>query len=284
VDSVATTMRAVQAALGARAASIDVECIAETGSTNTDLLDWARTAADPARPRLRIAGRQTAGRGRKGRAWHGEAGASLTFSLGWLLATSDLRGLSLAIGVALAEGIDTGHSAPLRVGLKWPNDLWLMGPDGRGRKLGGVLIETTPVPQGRVAVVGVGINIAAQHVADASSGIAALCELDRFATSASTLARVVLPLIAALESFEQEGFAAFAARFASRDLLRGRAIRSSGGSDGVLDGVAAGISATGELLVQTGAGIVAVSSGEVSVRLIDAQAPASDLEATRSTC
>ena len=69
--------------------------------------------------------------------------------------------------MALAEAIDAGHSTPPRVGLKWPNDLWLMDPDGGGRKLGGVLIETTPVPQGRVAVVGVGINIEAQHVADA---------------------------------------------------------------------------------------------------------------------
>ena len=278
------TMRAVQAALGARAASIDVECVAETGSTNSDLLDWARTAADPGRPRLRIAGRQTAGRGRKGRAWHGETGASLTFSLAWLLATSELRGLSLAVGVALAEAIDAGHSTPPRVGLKWPNDLWLMDPDGGGRKLGGVLIETTPVPQGRVAVVGVGINIEAQHVADASSGIAALRELDRFATSLSTLERVVLPLIAALECFEREGFSAFAARFASRDLLRGRAVRGSGGCDGALEGVATGVSATGELLVRTAAGIVTVSSGEVSIRLVDAEASAPNHEATRSTC
>ena len=116
------------------------------------------------------------------------------------------------------------------------------------------------------------------------SGIAALCELDRFATSLSTLERVVLPLIAALECFEREGFATFAARFASRDLLRGRAVRGSGGCDGALEGVATGVSATGELLVRTAAGIVTVSSGEVSIRLVDAEASAPNHEATRSTC
>jgi BirA family biotin operon repressor/biotin-[acetyl-CoA-carboxylase] ligase len=284
VDGTAATIRTVQAALGDRAASIDVECVAETGSTNTDLLAWARTATEPRRPRLRVASRQTAGRGRNGRAWQSADAASLTFSLGWPLATSELRGLSLAVGVAIADGIDADRSTPPRIGLKWPNDLWLMDSDGNGRKLGGVLIETTPAPRGRVAIVGVGINVVAQQFVEVSSGVAALRELDPRATPLSALERVAPALIAALERFEREGFAAFAADFARRDLLRGRAVRCSVGADAVVDGVATGVLATGELLVRSAAGMVTIGSGEVSVRLADFEARAPGRATARSAC
>ena len=69
-------------------------------------------------------------------------------------------------------------TAPARIGLKWPNDLWLLDGPGRGRKLGGVLIETVAVGERRMSVVGVGLNVLPQPVAlDLSSGYACLQEL-----------------------------------------------------------------------------------------------------------
>ncbi len=126
-----------------------VEVLPEVDSTNTELMRRARVGLiDPV---LLVAERQTAGRGRLGRPWAGEAGASLTFSLGLPLAPADWSGLSLAVGVALAESLHPD------VRIKWPNDLWL-----HDRKLAGILIETAGTGAAaapRCVVVGVGINI-----------------------------------------------------------------------------------------------------------------------------
>ncbi len=279
------TVKALRGALGERAAALDIECVAETGSTNADLLAWARTEAAEYRPRLLVAERQTAGRGRHGRRWHAEPGASLTFSLAWPLRAKELSGLSLAVGVAIAEAIDPAQEKRRHVGLKWPNDLWLVGADGQGRKLGGILIETAPIDIGRVAVVGVGLNVFEQRVAEASSGIAWLREIDALATPLAVLVRIVPALIDALERFDGEGFAAFAARFADRDLLCGRPVQCSGSAGArSIDGVAVGVSRSGELLVSTAQGVEAIGSGEVSARLAEGHAAAPTAEAARLPC
>ena len=253
--------------------------IGETGSTNSDLLARVQAAAlrgdTSFSPCLLVAGRQTAGRGRQGRAWYGAHGASLTFSLAWPFAASvGLSGLSLAVGVALADALEpapadapTRGAAPARIGLKWPNDLWLMGDGlaGPGRKLGGVLIETTPGGGCRIAVIGVGLNVAAQEVPDAASGIAWLREIDAGATPETVLERLAAPLADALSVFEQAGFAAFAGRFAARDLLRGKRVEVD--AAGGIDGAAEGVTTQGELLVRTAAGLVTVGSGEARLPL-----------------
>lgn len=257
-----------------------IERVAETGSTNDDLLARVHAAAAAGAasfaPRLLVAERQTAGRGRQGRRWQASPGSSLTFSIAWPCARADLSGLSLAIGAALADALEPASTAPARIALKWPNDLWLRdGGDARddgaergessalrgGRKLAGVLVETAPLGPRRVAVIGIGINLAAHHVPDASSGVAALDEIDADADASRTLARVAAPLFAALRRFDEAGFAPFAPRFAARDLLRGRRVAGTGAA-GALEGVAAGIGADGALLIDTGSAIVAVASGE----------------------
>jgi BirA family biotin operon repressor/biotin-[acetyl-CoA-carboxylase] ligase len=247
-----------------------VERVARTASTNDDLLARVRAAAaagaNAFAPCLLVADVQTAGRGRSGRRWHSAAGRSLTFSLAWQPRRADLDGLSLAVGVAIADALDPppGLGAQ-RIAIKWPNDLWLVDRGGRasvhgsGRKLAGILVETAPLGAGRVAVIGVGINVGSHAVEDAASGIASLDEIDGTATAAATLARIVPALEAALARFDAAGFAAFAERFAARDVLRGRNVVAANGE---VAGVAAGIAADGALLVDSGGRIVAVTSGE----------------------
>jgi BirA family transcriptional regulator, biotin operon repressor / biotin---[acetyl-CoA-carboxylase] ligase len=256
------------------------ERVAETGSTNDDLLARVRAAAAAGAtafaPCLLVADRQHAGRGRHGRRWHAPPDASLTFSIAWSPLRSDLSGLSLAIGCALADAIDV-PGRQLRIGLKWPNDLWLvdaasgadddatsrgpLAPRPEGRKLAGILVETAPLGRDRVAVIGIGINIRAQDVADATSGVGSVAEIDAEATPASTLARVAPALFAALRSFDSAGFAAFADGFAARDVLRGRRVAGTG-AHGEVEGIAAGIGADGSLRIDTAAGPIAVASGE----------------------
>ena len=259
-----------------------VERVAATGSTNDDLLARVHRAAAAGAttfaPCLLVADRQTAGRGRHGRRWHAAPARSLTFSIAWPCGRGDLSGLSLALGVALADALEP-PPAPARIALKWPNDLWLVDEEGAssahgiGRKLAGILVETAPIGRARVAVAGIGINIGAQALADASSGSASLDEIDAGATPAATLARIAPALFSALRRFDALAFAAFADRFAARDLLRGRRVAGSG-AQGEIEGIAAGVGADGSLRIATAAGTVAVASGEWRLASIEQQARA----------
>jgi BirA family biotin operon repressor/biotin-[acetyl-CoA-carboxylase] ligase len=234
-------------------AGFTVEILPEIDSTNSELMRRAR--AGRTEPVLLVAQRQTAGRGRLGRDWASSPGDSLTFSLGLSLAPVDWSGLSLAVGVALAE---TLHP---RVRIKWPNDLWL-----DGRKLAGILIETAaasgPNQGPRYTVVGVGINIAAPPAHGLSVQPCGLTEALPGATADDVLTRVALPLVESVKAFEAFGFSPFRARFDARDVLRDRAVRLSDGTSGT----AHGTTESGGLLVHTAAGMVTVTSAEVSVR------------------
>jgi BirA family biotin operon repressor/biotin-[acetyl-CoA-carboxylase] ligase len=99
----------------------------------------------------------------------------------------------------------------------------------------------------------------------AAYGLACLQELDPLCTAPLALAAVTEPLVRALQRFEREGWAAFAERFAARDLLAGRAVTST--QAGVAEGVARGVAADGGLRVETPDGrLHTITSGEVSVR------------------
>jgi len=122
-----------------------VEVVAETGSTNADLLARAETSETGV---VRVAELQTGGRGRLERSWISPPGAGLTFSL-LVRPDTDVRGwgwLPLLTGLALARAI--GPQARL----KWPNDL-LLGPEGG--KAAGILVQSS----GSAVVIGVGLNV-----------------------------------------------------------------------------------------------------------------------------
>jgi BirA family biotin operon repressor/biotin-[acetyl-CoA-carboxylase] ligase len=230
-----------------------VEVLPQVDSTNTELMRRAR--GGQGEPVLLVAEQQTAGRGRLGRGWESATGDSLTFSLGLPLAPADWSGLSLAVGVSVAESL---HPA---IRLKWPNDLWLAD-----RKLGGILIETAGAGGSavgeRYAVIGVGLNVAPRAAQGLSTPPAALRELLPDAQAPDVLHRIALALVRDVLQFAQAGFAPFQPRFQDRDALRGRAVTLSDGTAGV----AQGVGATGSLLVHTAAGLQAVGSSEVSVR------------------
>ena len=263
-----------------------VEILPELGSTNTELMRRARLGrADPV---LLVAERQTAGRGRLGRAWssHGAAlhdgagldagaaantaaadkaatagpdaaaqaaqtGASLTFSLGLALAPADWSGLSLAVGLAVAHSLHPG------VQIKWPNDLWF-----DGRKLGGILIETVAVGELRYTVIGIGINIERPVAQDLRTPPAVLRELLPEVDAAQALGLIALPLVQAVLRFAHEGFGPLRIAYHARDLLYGQELVCSDGTVGQ----GRGVDASGALLLHTVSGLQKISSAEVSVR------------------
>ena len=114
-----------------------VEVLPEIDSTNSELTRRAR--AGQCDPVLLVAERQNAGRGRLGKPWHSGTGDALTFSLGLPLAPRDWSGLSLVVGLVLAQRL--GHG----IAIKWPNDVLYAGA-----KICGILIEASSTPEGRV--------------------------------------------------------------------------------------------------------------------------------------
>ncbi len=249
-----------------------VEVLPTIDSTNTELMRRAR--AGRMEPTLLIAEEQTAGRGRRGRPWSSSvlyegtgARPSLTVSLGLPLTPADWSGLSLAVGVSVAESLQpqlppAGSGAP-RILLKWPNDLWLEGD----RKLGGILVETasfghTTPETPRYVIVGIGLNVLPVLAEGLSTPPACLREVDRGLNAARALERIALPLVQSLLGFAAHGFAPFQPRFARRDVLAGRAVTLSDGQHGM----AHGVGDDGALLVHTSTGMRAITSADVSVR------------------
>lgn len=256
-----------------------LEALPEIDSTNSELMRRFRgsaTIAPRPEPTLIVAEQQTAGRGRLGRNWQSRRGDSLTFSLGMQINPADWSGLSLAVGISIAESLDPGHEGRARIGLKWPNDLWLSSPNGES-KLAGILVETASVGNLRYVVIGAGINIRPLALPDAPATTETArapmqpgCLQDVFPDidAAQALLRIVPPLVQAVQAFEQFGFAPFQARFARRDVLAGRTVVLSDGTSGT----AHGAGENGALLVHTSAGMKEITSSEVSVRPVPATA------------
>jgi BirA family biotin operon repressor/biotin-[acetyl-CoA-carboxylase] ligase len=236
-----------------------IEFVSSIDSTNSELM--RRAAAGDYSTICLVAKEQTAGRGRLGRAWLSDTDTeALTFSIGLPLSPLDWSGLSLAVGLSIAESLHP------HIQIKWPNDLWV-----DGKKLAGILIETTAIkdaPIGeRYTVIGVGINIEAPAAAinlalqDAKAAPFGLRGLLPSATPESALSSILQPLIDVIKHFEQHGWKPYAARFSGRDALQGTSIKLSSG----MAGTYAGIGADGALMLQTGSGLQSIISHEVSV-------------------
>lgn len=250
-----------------------VEVLPEIDSTNTELM--RRCRAGQADPIVLVAESQTAGRGRQGRTWVNQPGDCLMYSLGLVLNPLDWSGLSLVVGLSIAESLHAD------IGVKWPNDLWLRD----GRKLGGTLIETANLPAQtnaacfgagtaapRFVIIGTGINVRPPH-ADGSvltTPAACLQDIMPSASAAQTLQQLLPRLVDDILLFADQGFAPFQARFAARDVLYGQQVHLSDGSLGE----AAGVATDGAFLLRTAQGLQPIISGDVSVRPVHMALPA----------
>jgi BirA family biotin operon repressor/biotin-[acetyl-CoA-carboxylase] ligase len=245
-------------------ADVAVLEFAEVGSTNDVALTEGRARDGAALgllggvPALAVlAARQTAGRGRAGRSWASPAGGGMYLSIylrpGWPAAQATW--LTLAAALAARQACAACGVRPL---LKWPNDL--LAPDGSGRKLAGILVETRSDARGRVsdAVLGIGINLrapAAGFPGDVAARAATLEGLGGRAVESAVLAQAVLavlgPELAALAA--GDGGAAFLARAREASDLWGRRVRFEQGG-AVITGVARDLAPDGGLVLELDGG------------------------------
>jgi BirA family biotin operon repressor/biotin-[acetyl-CoA-carboxylase] ligase len=259
IDSIGALCRAP-------AQQVAIRLVAETGSTNNDLLAGLPHLNLPT---LLIAETQTAGKGRAGRTWHSAPGAALTFSLAWKfnLPAQALLGLPLAVGVVVAEAL---AQFDVETRLKWPNDVLC-----DGKKVAGILIETAAAGDPAAgeaiwAVIGIGINLLVpddmirrigQPVAAAPS-----LQTDRN----RVLAALFNGLAEAMALFESHGFAAFRERWNDLHAYRGQGVVITDRGQVLHAGSALGVDDSGRLLLDTPQGQVAVLAGDVSLRVQEA--------------
>jgi BirA family biotin operon repressor/biotin-[acetyl-CoA-carboxylase] ligase len=233
---------AVDSPFATDASGWSVSYVAETGSTNDDLVAAARAGA-PDRSVL-VADHQTAGRGRLGRRWEAPPGASLLMSVlvrpHTAMPAGRLHGVTQAVGLAARRACtDVAGFTPV---LKWPNDLLV-----EHRKLAGILAEAV-ADGGRVVavVVGMGLNVAWPETPTAdvvSAAAVAGRPVDRHALLGSVLKH----LDGHLTQWEHDPEAL---REAYRDALAtiGRHVRVETPST-TLEGVAVDVGPGGELLL-----------------------------------
>lgn len=246
--------------LGQYAGAVDIDVRIETGSTNVDALYAAREGL--ARPCAVLAEYQAAGRGRRGRVWASPLASSLYLSMAFdfALGAAEIEGLSLAVGVAVAETAER-LKVP-GVALKWPNDI-LVGD----RKLGGILIELAGELDARcIAIVGVGINGALPPGVDIDQPYTDIFrETGQRPDRNAWAAALVVALLDMANAFRQHGFAAFAERWQRFDAFAGREVTVFLGKTCV-EGVARGVSPRGALRVETPEGVREFHGGEITLR------------------
>lgn len=129
-----------------------IQTVPETGSTNADLVARLRAGEVVAEGQWLLADRQSAGKGRQGRAWFDGAGNFMGSTLVHRrFGDPDPASLALVIGLAVHEAIASRLLAGGEARLKWPNDVMI-----GAAKLAGVLLERA----GDSVIVGVGVNLA----------------------------------------------------------------------------------------------------------------------------
>jgi BirA family biotin operon repressor/biotin-[acetyl-CoA-carboxylase] ligase len=209
-----------------------------TDSTNTRARELALAGAPHGT--LVTAAEQSAGRGRQGRTWSAPPGRSLLMSL-VLRDPPTLLPLAAAVAVADVCGPEAR--------IKWPNDVQL-----GGRKAAGILVEGRPFEGW--AILGIGLNVAVRPedlppgLRDTATGLG---------REPADVEPALAEVLASLDRRLAEDAETILDAWRARDALLGREITWSGGS-----GVAAGVDASGQLVVELpGGGKTSLGAGEV---------------------
>ena len=257
-------------AIGEQRTWFNVQILDEVASTNTYLMQHK----DSAHATCVAAHVQTHGKGRRGRTWVSQLGASLTFSLLWRFqcGAAALSGLSLAVGVALIRALNS--LSVNNVQLKWPNDVLILEDYTSGKntpkKLAGILIELQGDLEGpSAAVIGVGVNFnLPKNVLDSIDQPAIdLANVSANNINQSELLGVILKHLAdVLSIFEAHGFIGLRDEWLSYHAYENKPVRMllPNGTD--VHGIVKGVADDGILLVETALGLQRFSAGEISLR------------------
>ena len=251
-------------AIGEQSAWFNLQILDEVASTNTYLMQQ-KVSAHATCVAAHI---QSKGKGRRGRTWVSQLGASLTFSLLWRFqcGAAALSGLSLAVGVALIRALNS--LGVQQAQLKWPNDVLV-----NGHKLAGILIELQGDLEGpSAAVIGVGVNLhLPKNVLDSIDQPAIdLSNVSVRPINQSELLGVILKHLAdVLSGFETHGFIGLRDEWLRYHAYENKPVRMLLPNGTAINGVVKNVADDGILLVETALGLQRFSAGEISLRGIE---------------
>ncbi len=233
----------------------------ETESTNT----WVKQQPEPG-VIVCLTEAQTAGRGRRGRAWLSPPGSGILMSLRWPLKVSPeaLGTLSLQAGLAVRLAIEQNTGLPVQ--LKWPNDVML-----KGKKLGGILVELQSTPAGRgqsitTTIIGIGLNVLWPDDVAMPQPLADCRDAEPLVSRNMLAAAILSELTTMLNDFGSQAICGVIARWWQHDMLANQMVTVRQGEQ-QFSGRAIGIAGDGGFVVETDAGVQTFYSSEVSIRL-----------------
>lgn len=229
---------------------------------------------------LILARQQSAGRGRLGRQWVSPSDSGIYMSLLLRPEASELPNLStitLAVGVAVSKAVQ--NSVGVNLGLKWVNDLVV-----EKKKLGGILCEMVATQSGKshangmthaagkALIIGIGINVRFVESELPDELKDKMIWLERITKQPVDPNIIVSEIAHHLETVYRTLLLGDAsdilAQWRSRSITLGQKIVATTG-DRIVEGVAADISSSGALLVDTASGRVELHAGEISIRNAD---------------
>lgn len=243
---------------------VNVVLLEETPSTNAvahALVDRMIAEDTDLFPTCIVARRQTAGKGRLGRAWASAGAAPVAVSLvaPWPDGPGRIR-VPVAAGVALARSLSSAFGLPLR--LKWPNDLLVSG-----RKVAGILVEGRALAEGAgYVIVGLGLNVHATRAELDGLGLPSATSLALEGADPELLAGdgPAVAVLSALDAFLGGEEADLPEAFSRVTVhVHGDVLEVRDG-DRVVRGRYAGLTPNGLLRLETDAGVLEVISGDVT--------------------
>lgn len=255
-------MSAAAGATGAWPAGVARHLLPEVGSTNAEAL--RRAGAGAVGPFWLLALRQTAGRGRRGRAWVDPpgnfAGTLLTTPAG---GPAEAARLSFVAALALHDALRLVCGPAARLALKWPNDVLL-----NGGKVAGILLESAgPAGQPAPLAIGIGVNLAAappqEAVAEGAVAPVSVVGETGHAIAPEAFLDLLAPAFAAREAeLACDGFAAIRRAWLARAARLGETITARTGSATRI-GRFEGIDDSGALVLVTAAGRETIPAADI---------------------
>lgn len=214
----------------------DVLWFASTGSTNDDVKAILKKGGS-AKYVVRVADKQTRGRGTRGRVWENEEEA-LLLSVGGYVKKVSAEWMPF-LGWELAK-LFCEKNRDVRV--KWPNDLWI-----GEKKLAGILCETSQSEErGLFYVIGIGINLKGTNPNRAYLNISQEDKIE-------FCAKIIRKVTESLKDFSMERLEEISAGWKERDAIFGKKVRVTDANGRIILGVEKGINEKGQLRIESDA-------------------------------
>ncbi len=217
----------------------------------TSTMDVARADTGPL-PTIHLAERQSLGRGREDRRWASPSG-NLHATIAWPDPSEEFPpALLAALQLALAETVE-GHGGP-STRCKWPNDGYIAG-----RKWAGMLASRWPARGALLIGVGANLGVVPEDFAGTATAL-----VDHWFDWPGGKAVAELLLEAAVGVLESGGASipGMLARWPERDVWRSGVELEVESAGQVYTGRYRGLTASGELLLETVTGTTTFASGD----------------------